>query len=1273
MAPKPRNNKLIRGSYDSLTEEEKKKAVKLNSDYFFFYPLQLKPAQFKMKAEYTKKKDSQLIAARNTARTALKEELTINDFKENNLKTSQFMINGSALLEKDWRLFKKASPEMLWVKKSLAALNNILEEGFGNYINDQGLFDAEGYIERINKAYQEFFDAAENYLSSRNPSSTAGKRRYRRVAELLNTARQSKIDNYNLFTSIKDGAVEFDNITPEKKNSLNAYNIINEVNSNEADPDTVVWQNEGNSTDVYRLKLKGEDQNFYYLKENLPFLNYNLEGFIARRLRQLQASKANRQSNPKMEEQRLKKISVEDYDNGINFLNAFKNALTQAGVANKQKVADKLVKYLGHDFDKIFKEFELYNKAADYPAVQEEKSLDELIATSQGIEKQAYLFRKQMLEDEGNYIPGAKAAEVIQKTNAVDWLKKKLKLKDNEDTVLLNALQGLSDKEVENIFRYTLGKEVELYGQMNETVEQKGEDKVAINNTATARVAEHLGFDDVITKSKTSLVKFKRRDGTEVNQLCTICEEAPGDEFIDLMKQAERDNVKIVYSPEAIRNLMRLQAIDTLCFQKDRHGRNFKCLNEKDPVTGNIIIKSIKAYDNDMSFDACSLETGFKEMEDGIPRVPQRNQFLPAMNMVIKKDSALYKHVFGNYFGIDVISPPKEMAPEPTVRFGRALINIKPDFINRVLTYTWDMREYKVDTPEELKWNYSINDIKLRDGLDPKVKEDIINEIKSGKYPDIKYDENDINSTLADYAAHKFSDLSNQIRDIWFNPKPVRLQMAEEYNKNHPDKHAHESQYYFKNNLSPADKKKLNSLMTELKQLHSAYNFDEVYNRDISLVGAYPFLDAFVKTSTYVYDRMYGDTLENRALYQAKDDETYNAIKSLINKNGDLEIPSMLHYDNEAYERLCQSIHDFEDPNSAIVNKLKKIGLSDEKINAIATRNKEMKAKIDKANIKAQAFYKAAGWTTHPKNSFFLNKEDYKNIENLTDFAIDPGNTYLAIDNENYLAGQTFKMKVGNEIKNVKYTELMNENEILKAQDHNEYIKNDEKRWKYTAEEKQNKKYDVSNTDVKLITAIDAKYYVNACIDDAIYNVAHNDFDTKEKLMEGFKEILFTQRMRTNKPLNIDSVKKFMEKDSNLRTAFNNELNSPEGKIFMKNLNSMLENDFNNRGYKKLTDKNLEKSKKKIFDKSLDDIFDKLKAPGADKNAIVEGMAKNCKNMKDFAKKFDVDIDPETALQQFIQKNPGVLTQEQINKIMNAIKPQQAQVNVNNNGPAMNH
>ncbi len=1270
MAPKQRNERLIRGDYDSLSEEEKKKAVKLNGYFFIRYPLELSADQFKMKAKYANKSESTLKTARNSARTALKEELTINDFKKNNLKTSQFMVNASTLLEKDWRLFKRASPEMLWVKKSLAALNNVLESGIGTYINEQGIFDAEGYIERINKAYQEFFDAAQNYLDSRNPSSIAGKRRYRRVSELLNAARKSKIDNYNLFTSIKDGAVEFDNISAEKRETLNAYNIINEVNSAEAVQETVVWQNEGNSTDVYRLKLQGDDNNFYYLKENLPFLNYNFEGFINRRLRQLEASKNNRPgkpgADPAMEEARLKNITEKDYDNCEKLLRDFLNTINNASAANKQKVTDKLVNYLGHDFDKIFKDFELYNKAASYPLANNEVSLDTLIEKSSGLERQAYLLRKKILIEEGRYNPNQTAAEVLQKVSAVDWLKKRLNLDDNNDAVLLNALQGLSDREVENIFRYTLGKEVELFGQMNETKEQKGEDKVAINNTATARVAEHLGFEDVITKSRTSLVKFKRRDGSEVNQLCTICEEAPGDEFIDLMKLAEKNGVKVVYTAEAIRNLMRLQAIDTLCFQKDRHGRNFKCLNEIDPVTGNIIIKSIKAYDNDMSFDACSLEEGFKEKLEGTPKAPERNQFLPAMNMVIKKDSALYKHVMGTYFGVDVVTPIKKDIDEPEIYQTprhHFTTPIKKEQLVRTLKTIWENYPYAVSDGESALYAHHFSEIKLRDNLDPQIIKDIENEIKSGKYDGVKYDEKDMDRTMSRYAAYKFADLSNQIRDIWFNKKADRDAMAKAYKEAHPDKYVDSDDYIFKTNLSDADKRKLKSLFDEMKKLHQTFDFTYIYATDANMVGIYPYLDAFMKSSMYLFEQAYGDSIENRALYGAKDQKTYDSIKLLMNKNGDLEIPSMLHYDREAYDRLCKSINDFEDPNSIIVSKLKKIGLSDDKIRAIAQRNREMKKKLDLANIKAQAFYKAAGWTTHPKNSFFLEKEDYKELGELTDFTVDPGNTYLAVDNENYLMGQTFKMKVGNEIKNVKYTDLMDENEILKAKDYNEYIKNDEKRWKYSDEDKEHKIFDVSNTDNKSQTLADPKEYIRSCLEDKIYAISHREVKNSDELLKKFMDAIFVQRIEAemNKPVSVDFIRNQMEDDSDLRKAFRAEYNQEEGVIMQQSLKALTNKMFSENAHKKITSASFKKALNAAFDKSIEQVYDKIKDAALinddEKNKMVDNIVELGKKMKAFAKKHNVELNIENAFEKYVQKNPNAFTNEQITRLKNGIKP----------------
>ena len=56
MAPKERNERIIQGNYERLKEEEKKRAVKLNEAFYFFYPLTLAANKFKITPEREKEK-----------------------------------------------------------------------------------------------------------------------------------------------------------------------------------------------------------------------------------------------------------------------------------------------------------------------------------------------------------------------------------------------------------------------------------------------------------------------------------------------------------------------------------------------------------------------------------------------------------------------------------------------------------------------------------------------------------------------------------------------------------------------------------------------------------------------------------------------------------------------------------------------------------------------------------------------------------------------------------------------------------------------------------------------------------------------------------------------------------------------------------------------------------------------------------------------------------------------------------------------------------------
>ena len=1253
MAKKEKNKRLLNASaYALLQDAEKRRAIKLSGGYYVLYPKELQPAQLKVIKNERDYNETTAKTKRNEAKNSLVEEVTINDFKKTNQMLGQFIMNGSSLLEKDWRLFKKASPEMDWVKKSLAALNNTLGEGLAEYINKNGVFDEKAYLEKINTAFEEFIAAAQNYADSRSPSSWAGKRRRRRVVDLLNNAKKMKGSLKTMVDSVKQGSIEFEKMDAQTKTGLTSWNLINQVNYQETTE--IEWQNQGNSTDVYRIKLKGEDNKEYYLKENLPFLNENMQGFLTRRIKQLDISKNNRGANgdKRLVEQRLLKISDKDYNNCKTLLENLSNALKNTEEEGKQALSDKFAAYFAHNFDNIFAEREIYN---DLVGTVDENDLDQLIENSKNdMEKEALRVRKQVLEDRGINTAGSAIPE--KELSAAQWIKIKLKLDDNKDKLFYDSIKNLTDDEIETLFRVTLGKEVELFGQMSANKMQSGEDKAAINNTATSRVAEHLGFDDVITKSKTMLVKFPRRDGSEVTQLCTVCEAAPGLELIDLMKMAEKSGKKIVFSPEANRQRLRLQAIDTLTLQKDRHGRNLKCLHEIDPETGNIIIKTIKAYDNDMSFDAVSLLEAFDEASGE----PKRNQFLPAMNTVVKKDSALYKYVLGSYFGVDTLSMPAK-AEVPVVKLGggtNMYVNLKERgglSFGPKLVWNGENAIQYAGTINTVFRSYD-NQL-IINKVSPEEIQKMREEAKNFQYfpKDHSFeDEADKDKAfLIEYSKYKFVELSEKIREIWLRPAAERKEMEKKAKAE--KKSTNDARIFYRTDLSDEQIIKLDGLIKEIEELEKKFDFSGVCNS-----MAVPLIDCFNKSVKYMYYTVYGDTIDYRMMTQAKD---YDAIKSLMNKNGDLEIPSLLHYDHEAFKSLQKSVADYKNPDSLAVHKLKELGLSDEKINALAQRNEEMLEKIKDASQKAEIFYKAAGWKTSPKNKFFLDKEDYKDLDNLSDYAINPANTYLAIDNDNYLAGQKFMMNVKGKQTMVSYEQLMNGQEKLKAENYNDYIMNDEKRWKYEDNEKVNKKAYESNTANQSSVSTNAVRYMKCSLDDAIYAISHNEIKDKQQLSEKFWEVLYNKRIlsemsKAKQPYNVDKIRERMKPDSQMRTAYKAEFNTEEGRLFNQQMERLAEEVFREGNHKKMTGEVFEKVVDKAFKRSIKSIFKGINDQNVvDKNAKIEGIAKAATKMKDIAKLHGVAINQEEILNKFISKNPNAFTAEQANKLKEAMKP----------------
>ena len=393
-----------------------------------------------------------------------------------------------------------------------------------------------------------------------------------------------------------------------------------------------------------------------------------------------------------------------------------------------------------------------------------------------------------------------------------------------------------------------------------------------------------------------------------------------------------------------------------------------------------------------------------------------------------------------------------------------------------------------------------------------------------------------------EYAIQKFCDVNQSMYNIW---RRSREEVNEYMNKVKvlPEKEQAGKKSWIKKYLrTNLSDEKIRELSATMDEVSELMNFFDFTGCLDS--DKTPVVDAHLKSMLYLHDTIFGDKLENRVLRA--------------------------------------------------------------KIDALAKRDEEIVKQLETAQEKAKLFFKAAGLEgKKPQGEFFLNKEDYKEFTKLTDFAIDPGQTYLAVDNENYLTGQTFRMKCGNAYKNVKYTELMNENELNVAKDYNKYIQEDKKRWKYDEADKSRKTIEKNNTADAAANALDGKEYIRCCMEDEIYNISHKEIKTVDELKSKMWEALTLNALSTNadaydQPFDVKTAKKVIKPDSKAREGYGKSLDNEVGNAYKTLMNAAIEKRFEDGSYKKFDSNSFKKMNKDCLEATVKGIFKKLEDPNAD-------------------------------------------------------------------------
>ncbi len=985
------------------------------------YPLNFGDAMFVLQDT---RKVSDIVAQRDARNNELLADKENKDktkpkltFKERVTKKAESFKDDVSILNKNKRFILGDTPQMAALKRKVIALHNFLNspDELNKMRKDGKSIDPAKFLETVKTVFNEAIEACEWYLQNKTPSSWwgKGKERYRMVSK-IKTQAEADLQSYTMaHTALVQNAVV---LSSGQMNTPLA--VLQNILTTEVigQPE---WQNQGNSTDVYKIKLRinGEEKTFY-MKENLQLISANIPAFLDRRKKQLSVSQQNKKANkPDKEEQRMveNKTDDVDYQNGINLLEKMKEKLDNEGNMNERhKMEQRFANFFGHDFDEMFKEYHAYVSALEN---NEQVSVADLLEEWQDkldADQNNYMAQQivKALKDAVNSENGEKPKPIT----AFEWMKDRICKeesgldpdKDKDIIKLLGEMQEKNANErkkdtgagrIETLFRVTLGKEVELYGQMKQRGNIADNEIAAANNSATAELAKQAGFTEVICDSYSTLATYKDRTGQDVQNFVTVIEVAEGEEMVELLHSAIRNKKKIKYTPNAIRQLIKLHAMDLVCLQVDRHGRNFKCdvINDNE---GNYVVTSIKAYDNDMSFTEESLLNVFlsKDKKD-----TKKAGFLPPIFKTVKKNSLEYVHLAKNYFHMKakrgLNPPPKGSKPQFTNRKGQLQdMNDKAADILMIMPFK---------QPEDFMAKKG--EVKKRAVLNRKG--EVVEEAKELSYE----------SQEGRKAIDEFNSLIKGLMDILY------------VSKTKDDDKKYFMEFNIKEKLSDDEKQTLGQLIKRLEALHENYDFTD--NVEFNGYMARTFINVLTNnmfnncvgakegwitamlhylTNRYCKDDFVQKGYQEMALEEPKEMQALHRKDQEPGEEGDLYVPTLLHYDNEAYKNLCELDRKLNEGDPDLIGKLNDRHITDEagqgrisKLQALKNRVRETIDQLKAAEKAAQNFYKAMGYDEKDKRAkFFLDREDYKEFSDLKEFTWNAGETYLAIDNDQFLAGQ---------------------------------------------------------------------------------------------------------------------------------------------------------------------------------------------------------------------------------------------------------------------------
>ena len=742
------------------------------------------------------------------------------------------------------------------------------------------------------------------------------------------------------------------------------------------------------------------------------------------------------------EEARLRGFLDEtDYQAGCDFLTLMKKKITGQAGAEKEAQTRRYLEFLGRDFDQLFKEFNDYNRDIDACRGDKEElenmikikekelgitdgNREEMLKTTTSLSyktmmadlKSGELKKKTPYEYIHDLVQSGHLGLDAQKDKDILDILKNLQLKDGE--------KNLGSERIQRLFTRTLGKEAELYGQMKGRGGTEESAVLASNNTATSVFTKHFHREKDSATSSMCLMKNK---GDKDYKMYTLSEEAEGEEMMNLVAMSENAGVKLQYSPEVAEQLVCLQASDLFCLQTDRHWRNFKCKVKRHADRWTIL--SLKSYDHDQSFGMMLLEDYFKEQEESQGK--KQRGFVNPYVMTISKKDPRYIYIKRKLIGGEDDQTIKDIQMPEGDKFKNtkqttARIKGKVTKISKRPLYEWKPDAW-TSYFAGLRQTALGSEVTLMKQLNP-GKEELVdkfwsafNKMRSTAEKLNPFVENEKRRTRNDENKKDKKEEGVSITGVLRQLREVK-KLYDQLNLTGMEKLAN-AKLETEREDEP-DVKQKNKLRSCLDPEKFCREILQDASSDMATRDG--FFDYMVQSTMHCIKTRYAtdpDIMEQLEHEDAEDqikklkenaqknpgdpkvaaDDALQRKKQLCGVGtGSLRIPTMLHMDAEMFEQIRRVA---EGEDKEIEGIMRNLGWDQKKRQILIARAGEIVKQIREAEEIVNAWNDLKGEKDPLKRKFFLQKDDYKKIKKLTDYATDPSLTYFSIEDPNFLAG----------------------------------------------------------------------------------------------------------------------------------------------------------------------------------------------------------------------------------------------------------------------------